>query len=194
MNTDLMTIDEKRKIGLEFPYPHTSTLGLTKYINRLGDNVVGLEIGTSCGESTYNILANCLNISKLYTIDPYTEFEDWIGTITQETLDKQREIAQNNLAEFDNRVEMIRATSKDAFEQLKGIEFDFIFVDGDHSFQGVLDDCRLYYPLLKKRGLFCGHDYGHLQEVTNAVNQFKGEIQSPAMLMTVENCAFFWYK
>lgn len=194
MNTDLMTIEEKRKIGLEFPYPHTSTVGLVKYINRIEGDVIALEIGTSCAESTFNLLENCPNIKKLYTIDPYTEFEDWIGTITQETLDKQREVAQNNLAKFGDRVEMIRATSKDAFEQLKDIEFDFIFVDGDHSYDGVAYDCRTYYPLLKKKGLFCGHDYGHLPAVTNAINDFKNEIQAPGMLLTVENSAFLWYK
>lgn len=194
MNTDLMTIEEKKKLGMEFPYPHTSNIGLVKYINRFEGEITGIEIGTSCGESTHNFLASCPNIKKLYTIDPYQEFEDWIGTITQETVDKQREIAQSNLEQFGDRVEMIRSTSKDALERFENMQFDFIFVDGDHSFDGVLLDCRLYYPLLKKKGLFCGHDYGHLAAVTNAINTFRQEQNIPSMIMNVENTAFFWYK
>ena len=36
---------------------------------------------------------------------------------------------------------------------------DAIFIDGDHSYDGVRRDLELYYPLLKQGGLLIVHDY-----------------------------------
>ena len=69
--SDFQTISEK-----EWPLDHTSTKGLYPYIKRLGDDIVGIEIGTSCAESTYLLLEKCPNIKKIYTIDPYLQFEE----------------------------------------------------------------------------------------------------------------------
>lgn len=190
---DFWTVAEKREKGL-WPADHTSTKGLWPYIKRLGDNITGVEIGTSCAESTNLLLDKCPNIKKLYTIDPYTQFEDWIGTITQDILDKQMKVAQDNLKEFSKRVEMLRMTSTEAAKKFKPESLDFIFVDGDHSYQGVLDDCKLYYPFLKKGGFFCGHDYGFLPEVKRGVDDFRKELSIKEPLNPTLNTSFFWYK
>ena len=192
---DFMTIEE---LGRKWPYEWVSTRGLTPYIKRLGDNVVGLEIGTCRAESTAYLLDKCPNISKLYTVDPYKAYMDWNGEITQEVLDKFMVVAQKNLKPFGERVQMIRETSLDAATKIKTItdsaEFDFIFVDGDHSYEATLADCEAYYPLLKKGGLFCGHDYSSIDAVYRAVNDFrdKNKITAPINLST--NSTFFWYK
>lgn len=192
---DFMTIEE---LGNKWPYDWVSTRGLAPYIKRLGDNVVGLEIGTCRAESTAYLLDKCPNIVKLYTVDPYKAYEDWNGEITQEVIDKFLMVAEENLKPFGERVQMIRETSLDAAAKIKtiadGAEFDFIFVDGDHSYEATLADCEAYYPLLKKGGFFCGHDYQTLDAVHKAVDDFreKNKITSPINLSL--NSAFFWYK
>lgn len=192
---DFMTIKE---LGGKWPYDWVSVKGLAPYIKRLGENIVGVEIGTCRAESTAFLLDKCPNISKLYTIDPYKAYDDWNGEITQDTIDKFMAIAKKNLKQYGDRVEMIRETSADAAEKIKTItdkaEFDFIFVDGDHSYDTTLADCEAYYPLLKKGGLFCGHDYSSIQSVNDAVNSFrtKNGITAPINLST--NSTFFWYK
>ena len=192
---DFKTIAE---LGDKWPYDWVSVKGLAPYIKRLGDNLVGIEIGTCRAESTAYLLDKCPNILKLYTIDPYQAYQDWNGEITQDVLDKFMVIAQENLAQYGDRVEMIRETSFDAAVKIQTItnkaEFDFVFIDGDHSYDATYADCEAYYPFLKKGGFFCGHDYSNIQAVNQAVNDFRGKngITSPINLST--NSTFFWYK
>lgn len=198
--TDFMTIEELKASG-QWPIEWISTKGLVPYFKRQGDNLVGMEIGTCRGESTYDILDRCTNVIKLYTVDPYKGYTDWVGDINQEIVDKFLMIAQENLKSFGDRVQMIRETSLDAASKIKTIlnseddtPFDFIFIDGDHSYEATLADCETYYPLLKKGGIFCGHDYSSLETVHRAVDDFRerNKITSPINITT--NSAFFWYK
>ena len=192
---DFMTIEE---LGDKWPYEWVSTRGLAPYIKRLGDNVVGVEIGTCRAESTSYLLEKCSNIIKLYTIDPYKAYDDWNGEIKQEDIDRFQKVAKKNLKQYGDRVQMIREKSSDAAKKIKTItdtaEFDFIFVDGDHSYEATLADCEAYYPLLKKGGLFCGHDYQTLEEVHRAVDAFRDNNKIKAPINLTTNSAFFWYK
>lgn len=41
---------------------------------------------------------------------------------------------------------------------LSGQQLDFLFIDGDHSYQGVKTDFELYSPLVRPKGLIAFHD------------------------------------
>jgi len=41
---------------------------------------------------------------------------------------------------------------------LKGSEVDFLFIDGDHTYQGVKQDFQMYSPLVRKGGIVAFHD------------------------------------
>jgi cephalosporin hydroxylase len=41
---------------------------------------------------------------------------------------------------------------------LHGREFDFLFIDGDHSWRGVSQDFELYRPFVRRGGLIAFHD------------------------------------
>ena len=188
---DFMTIEE---LGSKWPYEWVSTRGLAPYIKRLGDDVVGIEIGTCRAESTAFLLEKCPNIMRIFTIDPYKAYEDWTGEINQEVIDKFMMIAQENLKPYGDRVRMIRETSSQAVNNFTDTLVDFIFIDGDHSYEATLADCEAYYPFLKPGGFFCGHDYSSIQAVHDAVTHFrdKNGITAPINLST--NSTFFWYK
>jgi predicted O-methyltransferase YrrM len=50
---------------------------------------------------------------------------------------------------------------------------DILFIDGDHSFEGVINDYKLYYPLVKDGGYIVFDDYADYRyspEVKNAVD------------------------
>ena len=41
---------------------------------------------------------------------------------------------------------------------LQGHELDFLFIDGDHSYEGVREDFMMYSPLVREGGLIAFHD------------------------------------
>jgi len=51
---------------------------------------------------------------------------------------------------------------KEALEKVKeildGNQLDFLFIDGDHSFEGVKKDFEMYSPLVRKGGIIAFHD------------------------------------
>ena len=52
--------------------------------------------------------------------------------------------------------------------------FDFVYIDGDHSYEAVIKDLDSWYPKLKEYGVMCGDDYGRYsgQGVVKAVYEF----------------------
>jgi len=62
----------------------------------------------------------------------------------------------------------------------KNYSYDYIYVDGDHSYQGVKLDYQLFWPKLRKNGLMLFHDasvLGKLAEGEYGVHSFFTEIK-----------------
>ena len=99
------------------------------------DSIV--EIGSYKGRSTY---ALCSSGSKVTSIDPHYggTFKDFIV----------------NLVEFSN-LRYYSLRSDDAFIFIDSC--DALFIDGDHEYESVLNDLKLYAP--KTKFLVFGHDY-----------------------------------
>lgn len=189
---DYMTVKEiDKEIG--WPMDYVSTLHLVTYISRLKGDVTGVEIGTCRGEGAYLILEKCPNVKKIYTIDPYVEYMDWIGVIKQEILDKQEEIAKKNFEEFGDRVEMIRSTSEEAVVRFEDNSLDFVFIDGDHSEQHVYNDMMKYYPKLKKGGIFAGNGYV-FESVKVGIKKFQNETKVRTPIQKGGQSTWFFYK
>lgn len=56
-------------------------------------------------------------------------------------------------------VHILRGYSQHILPRLKDGAFDVIYIDGDHSYEGVKRDLELSLPKLKRGGFLCGHDY-----------------------------------
>jgi predicted O-methyltransferase YrrM len=57
---------------------------------------------------------------------------------------------------------------------------DFIYIDGDHSYNAVKQDLEMYLPKLKDNGIIGGHDYSkndeyNRQNTIRAVNEVVGK-------------------
>ncbi len=61
---------------------------------------------------------------------------------------------------------------------LEGKELDFLFIDGDHTYEGVKKDFEMYSPLVRKGGLIAFHDIvGHDPGVSE-VDRYWSEVKS----------------
>ena len=70
--------------------------------------------------------------------------------------------------------------------------FDFIFIDGLHTYDQVLTDCKNYYSKVKNGGIFAGHDYNTIREVRNAVDTFSN-LQNKNVIQ-IPTDAWYWIK
>jgi predicted O-methyltransferase YrrM len=63
---------------------------------------------------------------------------------------------------------------------LQGHELDFLFIDGDHTYEGVREDFTMYSPLVREGGLIAFHDIaesGGSREVHRLWSELKPNYQ-----------------
>lgn len=149
-----------------------------------GDNF--LEIGSFLGRSTV-IMAKYIKESgkniRFWSVDPWiTDFYDNITV--KKTINKFLPFNRTDYMgivmkavvdlELQDYVKLIQATSNQALEgPLKDIKFDFIFIDGSHQYQDVLNDIQLSLPFLNEGGIMAGDDFKH-GDVQKAVEEIFG--------------------
>ena len=145
-----------RKTGYKMkrvPYSRPSTLIAAE---RFGSKEIrAIEIGCAAGKNSLDILEK-LKISELVLIDPYDVVPGNYDDYTVERLKLMREQSKKRLSKFEDKITWIKKTSLDALGELHG-KYDFIYVDGDHSFQHAYDDIKNYFPLLSDDFVFGGH-------------------------------------
>lgn len=119
---------------------------------------LALEIGTAEGGSARIICAamDAAGGGRLVCVDPAPN------------------IAPEHWVHIDHRVALVRGTSTEtaAIVRASGVEnvqFDFVLVDGDHSYQGVLNDIEIVSQFLHEGSYLLFHD-AHYFEVRKAID------------------------
>lgn len=71
-------------------------------------------------------------------------------------------------------VKIVQKYSSEAVKDFPDGHFDYIFIDADHTYEGVSKDLVDWYPKVKIGGVFCGHDYVVARNcgVIQSVNEF----------------------
>jgi len=128
----------------------------------------GVEIGVDRGINSLNILKN-INMFKLYLVDPY-KYED---DASKKVFDVTRfNTAMHRLKKHKNYIEFIKLPSSEAYKYVPN-NLDFVYIDGDHRYNFVMNDILLWYPKIKNGGIIGGHDFdlGNI-DVIRAVYDF----------------------
>lgn len=137
---------------------------------------IGIEIGTHVGWTTEYLL-NSNPMMILHGVDPYISYVDWDGTPYGDiSLNDSYQELMTRVGKNTNRYIHHRKTSDDAVSDFEDESFDFIFIDGIHTYEQVIKDCHNYYPKLRDGGLFCGHDMTAVAGVGKAVHEFSASI------------------
>lgn len=122
------------------------------------DAKVGVEVGVFKGQFSKIVLDQWQG--KLYMIDPWRplgdEYED---ASNHKNHADAYERTMENIREYEDRAIMIRSLAEDVVHIFPDNSLDFIYIDANHAYEYVKQDIELWYPKLKKGGLFAGHDY-----------------------------------
>lgn len=170
-----------------------SAPGLLPYIENLGNNLIGCELGVCLGFTLRYFLDKTDKVDKVYAIDSYKPYMDHWGQVTQEMVDRWKSEAVKILDPHLAKIQWIYADSWQAADLIKDNELDYIFIDGDHSYAAVASDIRKYYQKVKPGGIFAGHDW-NLPTVKKAVEHFRQDWDINSKILFTEKNVWFWYK
>lgn len=141
-----------------------ATAGVIYGLARLVRPKIVVEIGTAKGISAI-VIAQALddnNKGKIYTIDP----------VEQELV--KIAIRKSGLS---HRIEYIIDYSYNAIPKLNLPKIDFVFIDGDHSYENVLADFNLVKDSVVRGGLIVFHDvllFDGPRKVVEAIKNYGG--------------------
>jgi cephalosporin hydroxylase len=154
-------------------YPD-SVMIFEKFISNYKPKLI-IEIGTFLGWSAITMGSIC----KKYNLDTKILCVDtWLGSVEHWRVDlcnelKQYDFFQNGTSimfdnfcknvishELENYIIPIPNTSNIAYQIFNhyNIKAELIYIDGDHSYEGVLNDLKLYFNILNSGGIIFGDD------------------------------------
>ena len=147
-------------------------------ISTLTKNCIFAEIGVFQGTFS-KLIYSFLKPQELHLIDI---FEGTVCSgdkdgcnLTWANLNHEFNVLKNFFKE-QNSVKLHKGKSKDILIKFPDDYFDFIYVDGDHSYEGAIADLELARKKIKNGGIILGHDYSaEMPEVIKAVNDFIGQ-------------------
>lgn len=160
-------------MGRRFHHDRTS---LKEISERIARREVMVEVGSLAGFST-RVFTQHFN--KVISVDPYRPGYDAMdGNSNARRLELARSLFL--LRFFDDpRVEQLNVKSTDAAGRFDDASLDFVYVDGDHTYQGVKDDLVAWLPKIRPGGFIGGDDYdwGEQKDVQRAVREILGEVE-----------------
>jgi hypothetical protein len=155
-------------------FPEMAMRASTQFVRKTmpGKELTVVEIGVHLARNSYNML-RMLPIKKLYCIDPYAKYDQDGSAANAETDTNYIErMAHKRLVPYNGKVTWIRDYSGKAADQVP-FNLDFVYIDGNHTYENVLEDIELYYPHVRSGGVIGGHDFdGSNQGVARASIEF----------------------
>ena len=140
------------------------------------DPIVGIEIGTATGELTKAMLEGCPRL-VLHSIDPWRhkEWADFEAGRDQPYHDCNLRQASDKLQGYmrAGRCHLYAIGSMEAKFKVPH-EVDFVWIDGDHSDEGITQDLDTFESVVKPGVIFGGHDFGLVEGLTAIIRQRYG--------------------
>lgn len=137
-------------------------------MRRLPPSACAVEVGVFLGAlSEYLLLRN--PDLRLMMVDSwlptelqpeaYRRTRDEHAHASEEKVSIQRATAIRRAEPFGERARILEMASVDAASTVDDESLDLVFLDADHSYEGVRDDIKAWLPKVKSGGWIGGHDY-----------------------------------
>ncbi|MFB6186147.1 MAG: class I SAM-dependent methyltransferase [Halobacteriaceae archaeon] len=127
-----------------------------------------LEIGTAKGGSLYIWSRYFDSTNQIISLDlPGGQFGGGYG---QHKTKLFKEFSPSTRMDFV----MANSHDSDTFKKVSNIvqsEIDFLFIDGDHTYEGVKQDFEMYSELVSEGGIIALHDIAHHPDTEEEVNR-----------------------
>ena len=128
---------------------------------QLGTVHTAVEIGVWRGDYS-EMIVKSLKPEQFYGVDPYELFEGMVSApgseyINQSRLDQLAQRVQNKYAQWG--ATLLRDVSENAAKQFADDSIDFVYIDGDHTYEGVTTDITAWWPKVRTGGILSGDDH-----------------------------------
>lgn len=150
---------------------------LSEYFNQIDqDKVRMLEIGSYKGESA-SLFAMSGVFDEIVCVDPHEGHEIALEAFGDSWVDVKREFYLNT--RHFNNITLFNEYSYNFSKMVPDKSFDFIYIDGNHSIEGLTKDLTEYIP--KCMHIIGGHDYDEQSDkeanfgVVETVNKILGK-------------------
>jgi hypothetical protein len=140
--------------------------------------MVAVELGVAEGLHSYDLLNN--GIEKLYSIDAWDTIQNQLGDGGSEKSWhlKNFESAKERLKQFGEKSVILRGFTNEMATIIPDDSCGLVYIDADHSYEGVKRDINAYWSKLVRGGIMALHDYESDAEtygVKQAVTEFAKE-------------------
>jgi hypothetical protein len=124
------------------------------------------EIGVWQGDSTVPILRSGL-VDRIHLVDPWKagvpgttwhESQSKMPRYHQKRFNAAKKMVRHKVKDFDDKVVFYEVPSLEAVKYIPDNSLDLVFIDADHSYEGVYNDIQAWLPKVKDGGFICGHD------------------------------------
>lgn len=142
-------------------------------LRRVGRGAHGVEVGVFRGALSSVLLAG--GVARLFMVDNwlpadaqpqhYRATGDWHASRPADEVASDMRKAMAVAARYP-AARVLEMSSVSAAEKVGDRSMDFVFLDADHSYDGLMADIAAWAPKVKPGGWLCGHDY------RNAMEQF----------------------
>jgi hypothetical protein len=171
-----------------------SRLELVSLLKELKLPLIVAEVGVAEGRFSLDFLK--AGVEKLYLIDAWeTLNQKGDGGFGKEWHDDNYNGMLSRIDPFKRKVNILRGLSYEMSEEIKDNELSMVYIDADHSYDGVKRDLNAFYSKVKSGGIIAGHDYTNSDYgVFQAVAEFcKEKNYTPILIPENGNDSSFYF-
>lgn len=193
---------DKYNLNIDMKMPLVIQGGKNRELPSIFKNVgykVGVEVGVQAGAYSETLCKQIPGL-KLYSIDPWVSY-GWYArkSANQDKMDRWYREAIVRLKPYN--CEVIRGYSKDVVHRFEDNSLDFVFIDGNHGYEYVLQDIKIWTKKVRAGGIVSGHDFFNDDDpdrcsVKDAVQEWvkSNNIKTWFILKGKKQPSWFWVK
>lgn len=136
-------------------------------LKRIPKGARSVEVGVFRGVLSRYLLKN--GVARLFMVDNwapvheqpdhYRATRDYCAGLSPEECASNEALAREVARQSGDKAKVLKMPSVEAARQINDASMDFVFLDADHSEQGLRADIAAWIPKVKKGGWIGGHDY-----------------------------------